>query len=102
MPPPNNKSKHLEHARDNDLICKHNHTESKWTKERRRDAWASMPDIIKEKSDILMNKKGQVWTLEDHKNSLLVIYRKLEIALTQCTADGYLYGTGLTEHTLFR
>ena len=81
MPPPNNKSKHLEHARDNDLICKHNHTESKWTKERRTDSWADMADIIKEYSDIMVNTKCQVRTLEENKVVLLVLSCELEITL---------------------
>ena len=49
-----------------------------------------------------MNKKGPVWTLEENKVFLLVLYRELETALAQCTADNDLYGTGLTENKLFR
>ena len=54
--PPNKKSKHLGDARDNDLIHKHKQTASKRTKDRRRDAWVAMSYILKENSDILMNK----------------------------------------------
>ena len=49
-----------------------------------------------------MSKKGRVQTLEKNKVVLLVLYRELEIALAQCTTDGDIYGTGLTEHKLFR
>ena len=49
-----------------------------------------------------MNTKFWVGTLEENKVVLLVRYRELEIALAQCTNDGYLYGTGMTEHNLFR
>ena len=49
-----------------------------------------------------MNKKIRVGTLEEKKVVLLLIYCELEIALAQCTNDGNLYGTGLTEHKLFR
>ena len=51
---------------------------------------------------MMMNTKGRVRTLEENKVFLLVLYRELETALAQCTADGDLYGTGLTEHKLFR
>ena len=60
-----------------------------------------MSDIPKENSDIMMNTKGWVRTLEENKVFLLVLYRDLEITLTQCTADNDLYGTGLTAHNLF-
>ena len=102
MPPPNKKAKHLGDARANDLILKQKQTTSKRTKERRRDAWEAIPDIIKENSDILIITKGWVRTLEENKVVLLVLHRDLEIALEKCTADGNLYGTGLTEHKLFR
>ena len=48
-----------------------------------------------------MNQKGQVRNLEENKVVLLVLYHDLEIALTQCTADGDLYETGLTEQKMF-
>ena len=102
MPPPNNKAKHLGDARANSLIHKQKQTAIERTKERRRDAWAAMSDIFKENSDIMMNKKVRVRNLEETKVVLLVLYRELEISLTHCTADGDLYVTGLTEHTLFR
>ena len=82
MPPPNNKAKHLLDARVNALINKNKHNARKQTEERKRYAWAAMPDVMKENSDILMKKKGQVQTLEDTKTFLLVLYRELEIALT--------------------
>ena len=47
MPPPNKKGKHLGDARDNALIRKKKKTARKQTNERRRDAWASMTDILK-------------------------------------------------------
>ena len=56
MPPPNKKSKHLGDARANALIRKQNQAKSKRTKDRRRDAWVAMSYILKENSDILMNK----------------------------------------------
>ena len=56
MPPPNKKAKHLRDARTNALIHKQNQTTSKRTKERRGYAWAAMSDILKENSDIMMNK----------------------------------------------
>ena len=77
MPPPNKKAKHLGGARANALICKQNWTTSKSIKEKRSYAWAAISDIHKEKSDILMNTKGWVWTLEENKLVLLVIYREL-------------------------
>ena len=60
-----------------------------------------MLDILKEKSDILMNTKVRVRTLEENKVVLLVLFHELEISLAQCTADGVLYKTYLTEHKLF-
>ena len=102
MPPPNNKAKHLRGARSNALIPKHMHTTSNHTKERRRDAWAAMSDIVKENSDIMMNTKVRVQTLEGNKVFLILLYHDLEIALEQCTSDVDLYGTGLTEKKLFR
>ena len=61
-----------------------------------------MSDILKGKSDIMINTKGWVQTLDENKVVVLVLYRELEIALAQCTDDGNLHGTGLTEHKLFR
>ena len=58
MPPPNNKAKNLGDARSNALMSKQKHNTSKQTKERRRDIWAAMSDILKENSDTLMNKKA--------------------------------------------
>ena len=101
MPPPNKKAKHLGDARANPFICKHKQTASKWTKERRKDDWVATSDILKENSDIMMNTKGWVWTLEENKAVLQVLYRDLETALAQCTDDSDLYGIGLTEHKLF-
>ena len=40
--------------------------------------------------------------MEDNNFVILVLYRELEIALAQYTADGDVYGTGLIDHTLFR
>ena len=54
MPPPNKKAKHLGDARDNALIRKQKQTAIKRTKERRRDAWTAMADILKENCDIMM------------------------------------------------
>ena len=102
MPPPNKSSEHLVDATDNYLIRKQNQTVRKRTKESSRDAWAAMSDNLKENSDILMNTKIQVQTLEENKIVLLVPYCDLEIALAHCTADGNLYGTGMTEHKFFR
>ena len=102
MPPPNKNSKLLGDDRDNYLIRKQKQTAIKRTKERRRDAWAVMLDILKENSDILINTQGRVLTLEENKVVLLILYRDLEIALSQCTTDGNIYGTGLTEHKFFR
>ena len=62
MPLPNKKDKHLGDTRASSLIRKQNQTASKWTKERRRDVWAAMEDIMKENSDIGMNTKGRVRT----------------------------------------
>ena len=61
-----------------------------------------MSDILKENNDIMMNTKGRVRTLEYNKAVLLVFFRDMEIELAQCTADDDIYGTGLTEHKLFR
>ena len=102
MPHPNKKANYLGDSRANALVRKQKHTASKRTKERRRDAWAAMSDILKENSDTMINTKGQVRTLEENIFILLVLCRELEIASAQCTADGDLYGTGLTEHKLFR
>ena len=102
MPPPNNKAKHLGDARANDLIQEQKQTASKRTKERMRDAWVVMVDMLKEYSEIMMNKKGRVRTLEENKVVLLILSCGLEIALAQCTADGNIYGTGLTDNKLFR
>ena len=77
MPPPNKKAKHLVGARDNSLIRKQKQTSSKQTKERGGGTWEVMTDIMKGNSDILMNTKGQVHTLEYNKFILLVCYRKL-------------------------
>ena len=49
-----------------------------------------------------MDTKGRVRTLEDNKVILPALYCEMEIALEQCTAEGDLYGIGLTEHKLFR
>ena len=49
-----------------------------------------------------MNTKVRIQTLEENKIVLLVLYSELKIALAQCTADGDLYGIGLTEHKFFR
>ena len=73
MPPPNKKAKHLEDARANALIRKQKQTASNRTKERRRDAYAAMSDILKENSYITMNTKGRVRTLEETKVVLLVL-----------------------------
>ena len=102
MHPPDKKAKHLAEARYNDLIRKHKKTSRNKTKERRRDAWTAISDIIKENSDILMNTKGRVRTLEENKVVLLVLYCELEIALAQYTSDSDIYGTGMTEHKLFQ
>ena len=64
MPPPNKKSKHLGDDRSDALILKQKQTVSKWTKEKNRDAWAAMEDIMKENSDIMMNTKGRFRNLE--------------------------------------
>ena len=64
MPPPSKKAKHLGDARNDYLIRKQKHPASKRIKEKRRDAWEAMSDIFKEKSDILMNTKFWVQTLE--------------------------------------
>ena len=77
MPPEIKKFKNLGDARDNALIRKQKQTEIKRTKEKRRDAWTDMSYILKEKSDILMNKKGWVRTLDENKVVLLVLYREL-------------------------
>ena len=61
-----------------------------------------MSDILKENTDILMNTKVRVRTLEENKVILLVLYYELEIALVKCAADSNLYGTGLTDHKLFK
>ena len=58
MPPPNKKAKHLGDARANDSIRKQKQTVSKRTKERSRGVWTAMSYILKENSDILMNKKA--------------------------------------------
>ena len=55
MPPSNNKAKHFGDARANAFIRKHNQNKSKRTKERRRDVWSDMSDILKENSEIMMN-----------------------------------------------
>ena len=81
MPPPNKKDKHSGDTRATGLIREHKHTESKWTKERRTDSWADMADIIKEYSDIMVNTKCQVRTLEENKVVLLVLSCELEITL---------------------
>ena len=47
--PLSKKAKHLGDARANVLIRNQKQTESKWTKERRRDDWAALSDIFKEK-----------------------------------------------------
>ena len=39
-------------ARSNDLIREQKHTASKRTKERMRDAWVAMVDMLKEYTDI--------------------------------------------------
>ena len=72
-------------ARANALIRKQKQAASKSTKERRRDAWEAMADILKEKSEILMNTQLRVRNLEENKVSLLVLYCELEIFLAQCT-----------------
>ena len=84
------------------MIRKQKKNLSKRTNERTRDAWTAMYDTLKEKSDILMNTKGRIRTLYENKVVLLVLYRELEIALAQCTADGDIYGKFLTKHKLFR
>ena len=58
IPPPSKKFNHLGDTRANDLIRKQKQTASKRTKKRRRDVWAAMSDILKGKSDIMMNTKG--------------------------------------------
>ena len=60
MPPPNKKAKHLEYEKANAFIRKQKQTVRK-----------------KENSDILMNTKGRVQTLEDNKVILLVLSRAL-------------------------
>ena len=102
MPPPIKKAKHLGDSRADCFIRKQKQTASKRTKERMRDAWVLMVDMLKEYSEIMMNKKGRVRTLEENKVVFLVIYHDLQIDLEQCTADGNIYGTGLKEQKLFR
>ena len=72
MPPTNKRSKHLEYYIAHDLIRKKKNIASKRTKERRRDVWEAMEDILKENSEILMNKKVWVQTLKDNKVVLIV------------------------------
>ena len=64
MPHTSKKAKQLVDARANASILNQKQIVSKRTKERRRDAWEAMSDIFKEKSDILMNTKFWVQTLE--------------------------------------
>ena len=49
-----------------------------------------------------MNTKIRVQNLDENKAVLLLRYCDLEIALAQCTDDGDIYGTGLTDHKFFR
>ena len=77
MPPPNNNSNYLVDSRANALIRKQKQTTSKRAKERRKDAWAAMADILKENSDILMNTKGRVRTMEENKVIILVLSREM-------------------------
>ena len=100
-PPPNKKAKNLGDSIANDLICKYKKTASKRTNERSRDSWAAMSYILKENSDILINTKVWVRTLEENKVLLLVLYHHMRITLAQCTAEGDLYVTALTNHKLF-
>ena len=72
MPPTNKRSKHLEYYIAHDLIRKQKNIASKRTKERRRGVWAAMEDILKENSEILINKTFQVQTLKDNKLVLIV------------------------------
>ena len=62
----------MEYYIDHDLIRKQKNIASKRTKERRRDVWAAMEDILKENSEILINKKFRVQTLKDNKVVLIV------------------------------
>ena len=80
MPPPIKKAQHVGDSRADYLIRKQKQTASKRTKERSRDAWAAISDILKENSDIMMNKKGRVQTLDENKVVPLVLYRELEIS----------------------
>ena len=72
MTPTNKRSKHLEYSIAHDLIRKQKNIASKRTKERRRGVWAAMEDILKENSEIMMNKKIWVQTLKDNKVVLIV------------------------------
>ena len=75
MPPPNNKSKHLVDASANALLLKQKQTAINPNKERRRDSWVAMADILKENSDIMVNTKVRVRTLKENKVVLLIILR---------------------------
>ena len=55
----------MEDTRANDFIRKQKHTSRKRTEKSRRDAWAAMSSILKN-SDIIINTKVRVWTLEEN------------------------------------
>ena len=97
MPTSNKKAKHLGDAIANTLIRKQKLPASKRAKE-----LGDHGRYSERKQWHYDEQKRRVRTLEENKVIILVLSHDMEIALAQCTADSNLYGTGLSEHKLFR